>query len=454
MPRVLERPAPLQLDTAFWMLRQTNLAESAFDQVAHRSDSSIAPISSSAGGSTRDALRSGVGGAESPGRGAAEDHLIFRLARPCPAPITSHDLDRVRDWDRLLRVASEENAIIALRSCLKGANGSTVPPGLERYVAMIALDREFRMRQLQFRLERALEALNRAGIDVMLLKGGALASTVYGSFIKRPMRDLDILVRPEQADDARALMLDLDWAVDPDLPGDRSYGTHHHLPPLRDVGASGLRLEIHRAILPAGHPFRFTDEELWRAARRVTIGDAHAFVMHPVHHAIHVAIHFAWSHMLKMGGWHAFRDLGTLAAAEMFDWNEFVETALHWRASHCCYWTLRLAQTLADFEAPPSVLERLGPSLPEIIRRPLARHFLNELVPADVACPPPRLDRALWSLAMQPRREGHALVRPWLVSLDLLFALNDSDGDSSEERASFFDRMARSARYISNIIGS
>lgn len=383
-----------------------------------------------------------------------EHDLIFRLARARPAPITRRDLDAVSDWDRLLRVASEENAIIALRACLKEAGAVTLPSGLERYVAMIALDREFRMRHLQARLARALDLLNRAGVDVMLLKGGALACTVYGSFITRPMRDLDILVRQEQADEARALMLELDWAVDPDLPGDRSYGTHHHLPPLRDVGASGLRLEIHRALLPAGHPFRFTDDELWRAARRITIGDAHAFVMHPAHHAVHVAIHFAWSHMLKMGAWHAFRDLAMLAAAETLDWNEFVDTASRWGASSCCYWTLRLAQTLAGFDVPAPVLERLGPGVPELVRRPLARHFVRGLVPGDVACPSARLDRALWSLAMQPRREGHGLVRPWLVSLDLLFALNDSDEQGSELfSSSFFDRMRRSGRYLSDILG-
>lgn len=435
------------------MLRQTNLAESAFDQMTPRSSSSTAPVSRSVRASTRVPLRRAGGHASAPGRAFPEDNLIFSLARPRPEPITSRDLDNISDWGRLLRVASEENAIIALRACLKEASVAELPAGLERYVAMISLDREFRMRQLQPRLERALEALNRAGIDVMLLKGGALACTVYGSFINRPMRDLDILVKPEQADDARALMLALDWAVDPDVPGDRSYGTHHHLPPLRDLRESGLRLEIHRALLPAGHPFSFTAEELWRGARRIAVGGAHAFVMHPAHHAVHVAIHFAWSHMLKMGAWHAFRDLGTLAAAEMFDWDEFMDTASHWRASSCCYWTLRLAQNLAGFQPPPSVLERLAPRVPEIIRRSVTRHFVNGLVPGDVACPSAGLERALWNLAMQPRREGHGPVRPWLVSLDLLFALNDKDEEANEAgKVSFFDRMRRSGLYLSDIL--
>ncbi len=386
--------------------------------------------------------------------GSAEVSLVFRLAHAAPSGATPSDVNAVRDWNRVLRVASEENAVIALRAALNAGKDIKLPSGLERYIAVLALEREFRMRQLQARMESTLAALNSAGIDVLLLKGGALASTVYRSFAARPMRDIDILVRPERADEARALMLEHDWVADPDVPGDRSYGTHHHLPPLRDAGASGQRLEIHRAVLPAGHPFGFTDDEIWGAARRHTIGDAYAFVMQPAHHAVHVAIHFAWSHMFKMGAWHAFRDLATLTAANMMSWQEFIDTAARWRASTCCYWTLRLANMLGGLEFPATVLDRLQPTTPEVIRRLLARHFVNGLMSQGAACPSDKLERALWTMAVQPNREGHGAVRPWLVSLDLFFALKETEGEEEEGLASsLFQRVHRSGRYLTNLLG-
>jgi len=117
------------------MLRQTSLAESAFDDT-RRSSGSTAAVSPPVSVGTRRPLRRAGGRASAQGRGLPEYNLIFRLARPRPVPITSRDLDDISDWDRLLRIASEENAIIALRACLKEAKVAKLPAGLERYVAM------------------------------------------------------------------------------------------------------------------------------------------------------------------------------------------------------------------------------------------------------------------------------------------------------------------------------
>ena len=380
-----------------------------------------------------------------------ETNFVFALARTTGR--RTLDLQAISNWQHLLQLASDENALIVLRDVLLRGNGASLPVSVGRYLAMLALDREYRMRLLEKRLEQSLVSLNAAGIDVLLLKGSALACTAYGSFSARPMRDIDLLVRPEDADNARALMLDQGWEMDPDVPGDRSYGRHHHLPPLRDTRDGGLKLEIHRSLLPAGHPFRFSDEQIWREARRVTVGAGHALAMHPAHHAVHVAIHFAWSHMLKMGAWHAVRDLDTLIGSGLLQWQAFVDTAVQWGSSSCCYWTLALGRALSDLPVPSDLLERLKPRVPDVLRRALMRHFANGLVRHGAACPSARLDRALWSVAMQPRRNGHGAIRPWLVSLDLLFSLNETARASNDETSdSPFLQMRRSSRYLTGIL--
>jgi hypothetical protein len=384
-----------------------------------------------------------------------EANFVYRLAHFRSREQFAVGLAEIESWPRLLQVASDENAVIALRDHLKRVDSKALPPGLERFIAICALDRKLRMQLLEARLEECLAALNTAGIDVMLLKGGALACTVYGSFSARPMRDIDLLVRPDQADDARALMLERGWRAVSELPGDGSYGTHHHLPPLCDTDGKGLRLEIHRSLLPCGHPFRFTDEEIWRAARCVDVGDSRALVMHPVHHAVHIAIHFAWSHMLKMGAWHAFRDLAALTAGTgaSFDWDALTSTASRWGASGSCYWTLELATALADLVVPSSVLRQLQPPLPAVLRRPLMRHFAKGLVQSDPPCPSVRLDQTLWTLAMQPRRDGHGDVRPWSVSVDLVLALTERTRvDGEPVAASPLLQMRRSSRYLSALL--
>lgn len=379
--------------------------------------------------------------------------FVFSFARSRPDTTGEPAAGQITEWQRVLQLASDENALISLRRGLRHAYGTPVPADVERQLAILSLDREYRMHRLRERLEQLLVVLNRANIDAVLLKGGALAATIFDSFTARAMRDIDILVRPGQADEARRLMLRHEWAVDPALPGDRSYSTHHHLPPLRDGGDSGLRLEIHRSLLPAGHPFRLTDDEIWGAAQSVRIGAGHALVMHPSHHAVHIAIHFAWSHMLKLGAWNAFRDLDTLSASQALDWSEFTTTAERWGASSCCYWTARLARVLSGFVIPDAVTHELRPRLPEFVQLPLTRHFVRSITRAESTCPSARLDQLLWTLAMQPNREGHGDVRPWRVSLDLVFDLNERARDTESTLSEPpLRQLWRSGRYLSEIL--
>jgi hypothetical protein len=353
----------------------------------------------------------------------------------------------------VLQLASDENAVIALRDHLKSEKWFNVPGDVQRRLAMLALDREFRMRLLEKRLDDSLAALNAAGIEVMLLKGAALATTVYGSFAARPMRDIDLLVKPDRADEARALIGRLGWAADPELPGDESYLTHHHLPPMRDVGASGLRIEIHRALVPSGHPFRFREAEIWSEARAVNTGRARALVMHPVHHAAHIAIHFAWSHMLKMGAWHAFRDLSLLSASGLIDWQDVATVARRWGASSCCYWTFQLAAVLSDLAVSDSALSSLRPSLPDAMHGPLIRHLASSILAGGERCPSVWLDQALWALAMLPSRDGHGSTRPWSVSKDLVGARSERASATAKQLPrSTFRQLTRSARYLAEII--
>jgi hypothetical protein len=191
--------------------------------------------------------------------------LIFRLAAASRGRSGSATLDPTTDWSRLAQIACDEGAIGALRDHLSCVRPGLIPMELDRQLACLALDRKSKMRVLEARAAASLALLTSAGIDVALLKGAALAMIVYGSFDARPMKDIDILVDPARADEAKQLMLGAGWRRDPGLPGESVYATHHHLAPLLDSRGSQSRLEIHRALLPIGHPFALSMSELWRA---------------------------------------------------------------------------------------------------------------------------------------------------------------------------------------------
>ena len=363
-----------------------------------------------------------------------EARLVFQLAGASPQWVAADADATSLEWSLVLQLAAQENAVFAVRDHLRRFSPGMVPTAVERQVTILSLDREFRMRRLRQRFEESVAALNATGSVPLLLKGAALASTTYGSFVARPMRDIDFLVNAGDAQAVGNLMLRTGWIHDPSLPDNRIYAGHHHLAPLLDGSGTGLRLEIHRELLPAGHPFRYTINELFASARSASVGSGRALVMCAAHHAVYAAIHFAWSHMMQVGSWHTFRDLITIERAGDLDWSEFAEIAKRWGAGTCCYWTLRLGRALSGLTVPGAVLHRLQPSLPRAALTRLERHFTQFLLRNELSCPSVGLDRLFWTTAIQPGRQGHGAVRPWLVSPELRVARGETMRTSSSRR--------------------
>src|SRR5204862_7836354 len=89
-----------------------------------------------------------------------EAALVFGLARQVGESVPTAHLTCRTGWERLVQLASDENALIALRDQLgAAADADRAPIGLQRHVAMLALDRAYHMRVFQTRFEQSLAAL-------------------------------------------------------------------------------------------------------------------------------------------------------------------------------------------------------------------------------------------------------------------------------------------------------
>jgi hypothetical protein len=378
-----------------------------------------------------------------------ESRLVFSLAGNGANPLPC---DAVH-WGRLVDFAFSHGAVVALQGACRSLPAGVVPLDVQRRLACHALGLEQRMRIVESRLEESLVALSSAGIRVVLLKGAAVAPTLYGSFVARPMNDIDILVEPSCADDARQVMLRTCWADDESIPGDAAFWAHHHLPPLVDARGSGLRLEIHTALFARGNRFRVNTRDLCADAREVAVGAGRAFVLSPRKQAVHAAVHFAWSHEMRSGAWHAFRDIATLVRHGLLSWDDLAEEAMSWRAETCVYWTLRLGRAVAELSVPDYLLDQIRPSLPEGVLRRLERHFAQWLLRCESPCPSVQLARGLWTIAMQPARSGHGKIRPWLLSSELQLALRKSTAATARWR--FLENVGqavRGSRYLLRMI--
>lgn len=316
------------------------------------------------------------------------------------------------DWGKVLWLAEQERATRLLGTRLT-ALGASPPAEVSAALGAMAMVSDFRMLHLRQRLEETIRALAAAGIEVVMLKGAALAEVAYGSFAERPMHDVDLLVAPGRAAEARQILLSAGWTGEVDARTALMYEHHHHLPPLVDGSGTGTRLELHTSLFLAGHPFALTAERVWSARRPLELGGVRTYVPDAGHLLLHVCLHFAWSNLMRSGSWRTFRDLERLTATGGVDWSSLPALARESCAGTLCYWTFRLAAGTAGVAVPAAVMEELRPGFPERVLRRLERHYVLHLLQTEWLCPSVRVGYRLWELGMRPKRSGFGRARPW-----------------------------------------
>ena len=102
------------------------------------------------------------------------------------------------DWNLLLLLAERERASAELYRRVRHLLGVEVPAVTMSALQRMAMVSDFEMLHLEQCLRETLEVLATADTRVMLLKGAALAYSVYGgAFARRPMSDIDAIERME-----------------------------------------------------------------------------------------------------------------------------------------------------------------------------------------------------------------------------------------------------------------
>ncbi|MDE8342335.1 MAG: nucleotidyltransferase family protein [Acidocella sp.] len=139
---------------------------------------------------------------------------------------------------------------------------------------------------LRSQLLACITALNQVGITPLALKGARYLLDPGNSWCTaRSMRDIDLLIHPEQAQTAIEALTGIGYVAD-----DPSGLQSHHLPELRLAGRLGT-VELHTdALAPAGRRFMPT-EFIWRHAVPLTIQAGTTMVLPPAWQALHAMLH-------------------------------------------------------------------------------------------------------------------------------------------------------------------
>lgn len=178
----------------------------------------------------------------------------------------------------------------------------------------------------QAALVRTHAALAGAGVAMAALKGARLAFFDYPEAALRPMRDIDVLVAPEDLPRAVATLAEAGFAVPADREAEiaRALGGDKHLAPIAVPGCDRW-LELHHRIAEPGLPCIATGAILGQA-RPATIGGRSVPFPAPAHMLGHLVLHAAYNHRFDCGPL-ALVDIAMLLRGEPIDSVAFVAEA-------------------------------------------------------------------------------------------------------------------------------
>lgn len=200
----------------------------------------------------------------------------------------------------------------------------------------------------------ALEALTAAGIRVLVLKGAALAWTVYETPALRPIGDVDILVQPDDVPKARAMLTDRGW-----LPlrtvREADVMTRHALdyrkPP---YGAIDLHWHLHHECC-----WPDADAAIWRRALPFPGEPRGLLMLCPADQLSQTCIHgVRWS-PVHSAHWIADAAHIIRRSGAALDWSVVVEESRRRRMALQVREALRLVQDRARVEIPAPALRAL-----------------------------------------------------------------------------------------------
>lgn len=199
-----------------------------------------------------------------------------------------------------------------------------------------------------------LRALQAAGIETIMLKGVALALRFYRDAGLRPMSDVDILVRPQDAKPAIRILHEAGWKTVYKSP--EVLIPYQHSVEFSD--GQGHSLDLHWKVLWDGRQ-EISDDDFWESAIPIEINRVPTSILNPTDQLLHVCVHGAAWNDLPPLRWVADAAIITRIAEAEINWDRLIEQMNKRRLMLPMRDTLGYLQNLLDVPVPTDVLKAI-----------------------------------------------------------------------------------------------
>jgi len=270
-------------------------------------------------------------------------------------------IDRLAD-DRFratfVDLCSRHRVLGLVLSRLTGADMRDGVPAVDEFDRLL---RPLRRRAMIFEAKRDHLAgvLQARGIETVILKGAALATTIYREPVERDLADLDLLVRPTAIRPAVRAFAEEGYSLPPQRGRVWTYRRHHFHLPLSHP--DGHVVEVHWALSRPGSPFGLGAGAILdqAVAYRPLAGPGQRHPR-PEHMILHLALQ-----NLREGFSRLARlvDMDRIIASQPdLDWSALTRIACNEGLASPAALSLRLLSRLFGIEVPEEAARALRPS--------------------------------------------------------------------------------------------
>jgi hypothetical protein len=274
------------------------------------------------------------------------------------------------DWNYFLRKTRENgvSAIVYFRLSKNKGDSPNIPSDILEELKSEYYLNATKNTLIFEELGRALEAFKKSGLEVIALKGAALAEIVYGNLALRPMTDIDLLAKKEDmfridqelkrlgyrasdrsvndVDFLATYLMTIDYRSH--LPSSPSFHLHWHF--------------VNSTVPNESYIRHIQMEDIWKDAEKAIISNVETLVMAPHHLLIHLSEHaLRVTHSLGKLSFLCDINQAINFYQERLDWEKLLKESFKFHLNPMVYSTLYFTSQFLGAKIPERVLSELKP---------------------------------------------------------------------------------------------
>jgi hypothetical protein len=286
------------------------------------------------------------------------------------------------DWQELRDSAGAHGLLPLLYYRLRELDAGPIPVPIMGHLEAAYYANGLYNMWLQEELRRVVRALRQEGLEIIVLKGGALCRTAYANLALRTMSDLDLLVRLEDMEHVGRVLEAIGFHLSSSNPLD-TLRFHQRFGAgvgwVRSQTGRTAHLDVQHHLLNVDwcrESFHVDMDSLWEAARPLVLDGTHTWQLSAEDTLVHLCLHPLLHHgyALPLMGYVDIDRVASLADLEF--WPRLVSRAERFRVRTAMYNGLLGTHRLLGTPVPAEVLKALAPTA-------FRQRVLRRLAPLD-----------------------------------------------------------------------